>query len=96
VRQTLLDIRLVCRKNKMHPSPLQRDHGLLALAIHAPGSMQNDKNQPENQTDCGKPPAYPQDRMCRTTGFSASRFFVQHRFSADTMLVQPLRERVNR
>jgi hypothetical protein len=43
VRQTLLDIRLVCRKNKMHPSPRQRDHGLLALAIHAAGSMQNDK-----------------------------------------------------
>ena len=44
VRQTLLDIRLVCRKNETHPSPPQRDHVLPTLAICTAESMQNDKN----------------------------------------------------
>jgi len=41
--QALLDIRLVCRKNETHPSPPQRDHDPLALAIHAAASLQNDE-----------------------------------------------------
>ena len=43
VRQTLLDIRLVCRKNETHPSPPQRDRVLLTLAICTAGSMQDHK-----------------------------------------------------
>jgi hypothetical protein len=50
----------------------------------------------QNQPDCGKPPAYPQDWMCKKAVLPTSGFFVQHRFSIDTMLFQPLRERVNR
>jgi hypothetical protein len=92
VRQTLRAFRLVCKKNETHPSHPERAPVLLALTDQR---LEHAKST-ENQPDCGKPPAYPQDRMCRTTAFSASRFFVQHRFSVDTMLVQRHRERVNR
>jgi hypothetical protein len=50
----------------------------------------------QNQLDCGQGAVYPQHQMCKTAVFSARRVFVQHRFGIDTMLVQPLRYRVNR
>jgi hypothetical protein len=42
-RQTLLDIRFVCRKNETHPTHPEQDLVLPALALCVTGSVRNDK-----------------------------------------------------
>lgn len=100
--QPLPDVRFVYRKNKSplsYPEQASRParfgtRNRLAACMQ---KRQENRTYPaENRLDCGKGPAYPQDRMCRTAGFLTAGFFVQHWFSIDTMLVQPIRERVNR
>jgi hypothetical protein len=50
----------------------------------------------QNRIVCGKTPAYPQQRMCRSRFFAGCSGFVQDRFSLDTMLFQRIRKHVNR
>jgi hypothetical protein len=67
----------------------------LPTPFYMPNMQAKRPHRLQKHLDCGKPPAYPQDWMCKKTVFLASGFFVQHRFSIDTMLFQPIRERVN-
>lgn len=45
--------------------------------------------------DCGKTPAYPQDRMCRTGLFWLTPLFFQLTSCSDTMFFQQIRSTVN-
>jgi hypothetical protein len=98
----LFDFRFVCRKNETplsHPEQEVRTaHAEDAVDVHIDVQKQQAKRprQPVDEPDCGKPPAYPQDWMCKKPVFWAKGFFVQHQCSIDTMLFQPLRDRVNR
>ena len=47
------------------------------------------------QLGCGKTPAYPQDRMCRTWLFWLTSLFVQLTSCSDTMFFQQIRSTVN-
>jgi hypothetical protein len=98
----LFDFRSVCKKNE---TPLSHPERKACPAwvedfvdVHIDVQKQQAKRprQPVDEPDCGKPPAYPQDWMCKKPVFWAKGFFVQHQCSIDTMLFQPLRDRVNR
>jgi hypothetical protein len=77
------------------PSCLQKERSTTIASGTALASCKHAVDM-QKRLDCGKSPAYPQEQMCRTDDFSACFLFVQHRFSIDTMLVQPIRGCVNR
>jgi hypothetical protein len=94
----LFDFSSVCRKNETplsHPEQEVRT-ARAEDALDVQKQQAKRPRQPVDEPDCGKPPAYPQDWMCKKPVFWAKGFFVQHQCSIDTMLFQPLRDRVNR